>query len=509
MFSVDAAITIPPRSDYNTVYIDATISEFTPEDTPGVVASSVIVTNAGDNLAGNAATAYDVSGIPGSTVHFTHHIRPIDANFQLFAGNFDATYTDNSLTNQDAVSGIDSVAIDFAYSIPTTGESVAVTVSGNATPAGIVGVDLQEVLVNFNSTDSGFTFHEDSNTFTGVPGATLDYFITVIPDADQYVTNVPPLTFPANVSANGDPFRAGENWEIPIHVTIPALTDPYVVVERNISISVATKDEPYSLIFNVNNVGLDMALAAPSRRTITFDADDFGDSIEPFTVTIIPKPGTNMLFDSSGDIQVDVDEATVLKSDGSIITLPESQFTASPGTPIDGSIPIVIAGDFPSTGGEYTLNVNVSGEPVAMPATAGQFGNDTLLVPMTAGTYGTSITTNGSYSVRLIGNTAGISIAGDSTGTDIGKVSFDLTASTVQRQFSAELVGFNDATLDTITIVQVPEGEVELSTLTINYSGVPTNSRLLDPGPETIYSSYRNGIQLQEQLSCRWRIQSF
>ena len=476
---------VPRNPEFVNIDITAIYSEFSAEDTPGVVNSTVTVTNSGTNLAGSTATTYDVSGIPGSTVHFTHHIKPVDANYQLFAGNFDATYSDNSLTNQDAVSGIDSVAIDFAYSIPTTGESVAVTVSGNATPAGIVGVDLQEVLVNFNSTDSGFTFHEDSNTFTGVPGATLDYFITVIPDSDQYVTNVPPLTLPANVSANGDPFRAGENWEIPIHVTIPALTDPYVVVERDVDISVTTKKEPYSLIFNINNVGVDMAIVSPVSQTITFDDDDFGDSIAPFTVNVIPKPGTNMLFDSSGDIQVDVDEAAVFKADGSIVSLPEEQFTASPGTPVSGSIPIVIAGNFPSTGGEYTLNINVSGEPVAMPATSGQFANDTLLVPQTSGTYGTSVTANGSYTVRLIGDTTGITLTG-ATGTDTGKVTFDLTASAVQRQFSAELVGFNDATLDTITIVQVPEGEVDLSTLTINYSGVPTNSRLLDPGPETI-----------------------
>ena len=481
--SVDAAITIPPRSDYNTIYLNASIVEFTPESTPGVVVSTVVVTNAGTNLGGNATTTYDVSGVPGSTVHFTHTIRPVDSNYQLFAGNFDATYSDSSLTNQDAADGINSVTIDFAYSIPTTGESVAVSVAGNATAAGIIGVDLQEILLNFNTTDSGFTFHETSNTFTGVPGATLDYFITVIPNADQFVTNVPPITFPANVSANGNPFRAGENWEIPIHVTIPALTNPYEVVTRNIDISVTTKKEPYSLIFNVNNIGIDNAILSPFRQVITFDDDDFGDSITPFTINVIPEG--NMIFMGSDDVSVDVDEAAVIKADGSIISLPENQFTASEGSPVDGAIPITIAGNFPSTGGEYTLNINVGGRPASAPATAGQFGNDSLLVPLDAGNYGTSVTANGTYTVQLIGSTVGITLDGAS-GDSMGKALFHLTQASSQRIFSAELIGANGATLDTITIAQVPEGEVELSTLTINYSGIPANASLLDPGPEVI-----------------------
>ena len=111
--------------------------EFTPEATPGTVASSVVITNSGTNLAAPSSKTYDVSGVPGSTVHFTHHIGPVDSNWQVFGGNFDATYSDNSLSNLDAVGGPDGVSIDFAYSIPTTAESVPVTVTGNATAAGV------------------------------------------------------------------------------------------------------------------------------------------------------------------------------------------------------------------------------------------------------------------------------------------------------------------------------------------------------------------------------------
>lgn len=391
-------ITIPRQSEFEELFIAGSVTEFTPEATPGVVSSTVVVTNSGTNLAGDATTTYDVSGVPGSTVHFTHSVQAAE-NFQLFAGNFDATYSDTSLTNRDAVDGINSVNIDFAYSIPTTAESVAVTVTGNATPAGTVGVDLFTRTVNFGTAPANVSFHEASNTFTGVPGATQDYFITLIPDADYQIISPPAFTLPTGVVANGAPFQAGENWEVPIQVTIPMASDTV-----NATITASATLEPYSVTFVVNNLGVENASITPIAPTVLrFDEGDFGDSISPFTVTVSPAPG--MMFTSAQDIVVDINEASVRTPNGTVM-LAEDDFTADVQLS-GGNINIVVAGNYPRIGDQYVLDINIIGfddgvaQPANMPATRGDITGDiNQSFDFSAHTVVFPVVANGSWNVE-------------------------------------------------------------------------------------------------------------
>ena len=404
-------ITMPEESEFEELFINAEVLVFTPEETPGVVPASVVITNTGANIeGGNTPKTYDVSGVPGSTVHFTHHISPVNSNFQLFSGNFDATYSDTSLSNLDAVDGMNNVAIDFSYSVPTTTESVAVTVTGNASAAGTVGVDLFTRTVNFGTAPANTSFHESSNTFTGVPSATQDYFITLIPDADYQITSVAAPTLPSGVVANGSPYPVGENWEIPIQVTIPSSNDTVNVTQGAITVS----EEPYSLTFNVNSLGISNAMIAADDAVhrITFDESDFGDSITPFVINV--NSNATSMFTNSGDIAVDVNESSVVIGDGSTITLPESQFTAAPSL-VDGNILITIAGNFPSTGGQYTLDINVVGNnsvggAIERPATdlAIEFlGPD---VPANGGTALFQVTANGTWTTEVMATSQGQSV---------------------------------------------------------------------------------------------------
>ena len=415
--SLPITITFPESSEFEELFIEGSVIEFTAEEVPGVTPASVVVTNSGSNLKSPATVTYDTSGLPGSVVHFTHHVNPVDDNFQLFAGNFDATYSDNSLTNLDAAGALNSVAIDFAYTVPTTTESVSVTVTGNATPAGTVGVDLFTRTVNFGTSPTGASFHEGSNTFTGVPGATQDYFITIIPDDDKFIASAPTVSLPSGVTANGTPFKAGENWEVPIQVAIPSSNDTV-----NASISAVVTEEPYSLTFNINDIGISNAMISTDDAVhrLTFDDGDFGDSITPFVININPIEGH--MFASANDILVDVNESSVVIADGSTITLPESQFVSN-NQVVSGAMAVTVSGNYPSMGGQYTLDVNVVGGnslggPMTGPATTATIQPGRTPLGYQGGEFPITVDANGDYSVRLTLKNGSADTTGSASYTD-------------------------------------------------------------------------------------------
>ena len=407
--AVPLTITLPSRSEFEQMYINSGVIPFVPEDAPGTVPCSVVVTNTGTNLDTPSSITYNTSGVPGSAQHFTHHVRPVDDNFQVFAGNFDATYSDSSLTNFDAAGGPDTVGIDFTYLVPTTGESVAVTVTGNASAAGTVGVDLFTRTVGFGTAPANTRFHEPSNIFTGVPGSTHDYFITLIPDADYQITAVAAPTLPSGIVANGAPYRSGENWEIPIQVTIGSSNDSLSITQGAISTSV----EPYSITFNVNNLGVLNSIITPATRRITFDDVDLGDSITSFVISVTPTSG--FMFSSVNDIIVDINEAQVQTPNG-VVTLAESSFTAAiqPALSGAGAIEILIAGNFPALPGNYVLDINIvgnattgSGANTEVPATVGSVADALGRLSANTGTQVISVTANGAW--QLVG-TDGLAI---------------------------------------------------------------------------------------------------
>ena len=368
-------ITFPEVSEFETLKATIGVLESTPESTPGTVTSAVVIANSGTNLAAPSSKTYDVSGVPGSTVHFTHHIGPVNDNWQVFGGNFDATYSDSSLTNQDAVGGPDGVSIDFAYHIPTTGESISVTVTGNATAAGVIGVDIFTRTVNFGTAPANTRFHEDSNTFTGVPQSTHDYFITLIPDADYQITSVATPSLPSGIVANGAPYPAGENWEIPVQVTIGASSDSLNITQGAITVS----EEPYSVSMSTTTSGVNF-IVEPAELVWTFDDGDLGQDING---TVYVRPVNGYMFTApTTDVTVDIVElAAGVYSDGSNVyddTVPARNWTAAIQSNLDpdGRIQIQIAGKLPLEPGSYSLPLLVTGNSatgggatVEMPAT--------------------------------------------------------------------------------------------------------------------------------------------
>ena len=419
--SVDVSITSPNTTTFETIEISAQYIDFVPEATPGVVVATVVVNNTGSNLS-SAAETYDVTGVPGSVVHFTHHIRPVDNNWQVFAGNFDATYTSVNLSNADAADGINSVAIDFAYTIPATTESVTVTVAGNATAAGTVGVDIFTRTVNFGTAPANTTFHENENIFTGVPGSTHDYFITLIPNADYFISSVAAPTLPAGIVANGAPYQSGENWEIPIQVTIGPANDALNITQNAITVA----EEPYSITFNTNNVGIQNAVVTPATQRITFDSGDFGNSITPFTISVTPTGVFQ--FDSVNDILIDINEAQVQTPEG-VVVLSEDQFTAAIQPTLNaGAIEIIISGNFPNTGSNYVLDINIVGNSATgfgastvKPATTAAIRSLTPGIASLGGAASFEVITNGTWN-------ASVSAAGDSDGVNSDDGQFSLTS---------------------------------------------------------------------------------
>ena len=419
--SVDVLVTSQVRATFETISITAGYIDFVPEATPGIVVATVVVNNTGSNLS-SATETYDVTGVPGSVVHFTHHIRPVDNNWQVFAGNFDATYTSVNLSNVDAADGINSVAIDFAYTIPATTESVTVTVAGNATAAGTVGVDIFTRTVNFGTAPANTTFHENVNIFTGVPGSTHDYFITLIPNADYFISSVAAPTLPAGIVANGAPYQSGENWEIPIQVTIGPSTDTLDITQNAITVA----EEPYSITFNTNNVGIQNAVVTPATQRISFDSGDFGNSITPFTISVTPTGVFQ--FDSVNDILIDINEAQVQTPEG-VVVLSEDQFTAAIQPTLNaGAIEIIISGNFPNTGSNYVLDINIVGNSATgfgastvQPATTAAIRSLTPGIASLGGAASFEVITNGTWN-------ASISAAGDSDGVNSDDGQFSLTS---------------------------------------------------------------------------------
>ena len=204
--------------------------------------------------------------------------------------------------------------------------------------------------------------------------------ITVDPSADKFITGI---TATGSVNAAvGTPFRSGEDWEVPIDVSIIAgAADP------TLEIVTVTKNEPYSVTFNAKDLGIgNAAITSGLTNRQSYDDGDFGEDIAPFNIVITPIG--NNVFTSETDVLVDINEAAVVTADGSIIALPESQFVASPVLNTStGAITITISGDFPSMGGQYTLDVNIVGN-VAQTETGGA----TLQNATSAGTSITRIT---------------------------------------------------------------------------------------------------------------------
>ena len=399
------SITIPENPEYEILYIDGSISPFTPEETPGVVPASVVIDWSSDLIAEGSLipssstspsyrTIFNTDGIPGSVVHFTYIIE-CTQSFVLYAGNFSIRETDTSLENFDARQvGIRSVAIDFEYTIPTTTESVSVTLIGSASEPSSITNPAYTYDVAFDTSGSNFTLFESENEFKGVEGTVVPYDIKVIPNEgyDLSATNFSHSTLPTGITRRADTTSgfAQNNQEVilPINVAIGAAD-----AEGTITISGTPQTEPYSLTFLVNDVGSEGWTIDNSQKLQPYGITDFDDSIPTFTFYV--SPNENMAF-SDGD-QAHIDNQVMADIDEAAIGLPESQFTiartyVNTGDEPDdlnvGKIKCVVAGkfpvltDLPNFPHQATVSINITGTAGISGATS---PNDDFTITTTDG----------------------------------------------------------------------------------------------------------------------------
>ena len=373
---VNGLLTIPEDSEFETLHIEGHLVAFTPEVAPGVIAASIVVTNnVSGSIGENVETTIPVSGVPGDVKQVIYELQ---ATSGRLVQNVDETHLDNSLSNGVTTgNGTSKATILFNYTIPSTTESIAVSVTGSTTPEPGVGITILTQTLAVTSANTDVTIRDGlSIPFVGLAGDVIHRNITVDPTADKFITGIT-ATGSANVAV-GTPFESGEDWEVPIDVSIIA-----GAANPTLEIVTVTKNEPYSVTFNAKDLGIgNAAITSGMTNRQSYDDGDFGDDIAPFNIVITPTG--NNIFKSETDIAVDINEAAVVTADGSIIVLPESQFVASPVLNTStGVITITISGDFPSMEGQYTLDINIVGNVA---------GTDTGGATLQDATTGTSIT---------------------------------------------------------------------------------------------------------------------
>ena len=377
---VAGTLIMPEDSEFETLYITGKLTAFVPEMTPTIVANTITINRPVDStIATPEQTVIPVSGIPGDVKRITYQIEAVAGRIME---NVDESHSPSSLSNGVVTGDEEKVAtITFDYTVPTTTENVIVTVTADTLPAPELGITIITKTLTITNNVASTTVEDGlSIEFKGVAGDVSQRNITVNPSNDKYISALTASgTGPIVV---GTPYESGEDWEVPIDITIEEnATQPTLTIGGTIN------DEPYSITFNVNNLGLNNAQIAMDsvQHRVTFDDGDFGVSFpragEELLVTI--EPTGNYIFTDIGDISIDINEAAATVTvDGvtNVRQLPEIQF--SPGTVTlqpNGSLVFPITGTFPTLaqgGGQYVLDVNVIGNnavggAILKPATIG------------------------------------------------------------------------------------------------------------------------------------------
>ena len=413
---VNAVLTIPDHSAFETLNIASAIDDFTPEGTNTAVNNTITFTRFSDpaialpqGSPNPLVTVFTVRGVQGDTKTIVY---PISAVSDNLVQNIDEEHTDGLLGNGVTTgNGTQSATITFDYRMSgTDGYNVPVTITGN-TSGGGGGVDIQNCTLTITNNLDGVDVVDGVTTgnttvvpFDGVIGEEVFRNINLDPDPDKYISEIgTPTISDAAVVRIETPSDSGEDWKIPTYFKIidENATQPTMTIAADGGIVL---EEPYSISFNVNNLGLNNStipvpvytVNGESFNKITFDEEDmtnpatsFPRAGESYLVTV--KPTGNHVFTSVNDISIDINEAAATVTttvDGMTNTvtraLPEIQF--SPGTRTlqpDGSIVFPVTGLFPTPsqgGGQYVLDINIIGSstsndgmgdgPTLKPATA-------------------------------------------------------------------------------------------------------------------------------------------
>ena len=458
---VNALLTIPEESDLETLNIAGVIRDFTPEANADVVAHTILFNRPVDsNILSPTGTEVTIGGIDyiqtsvgANGIHLSQQqiIYTIEAIEGRVMTNVQETHTGGGLGIGVVAGNEERVAtITFDFTVPGTPSTISVFLDNTTTNDGSGTVAIITKTLTITNNVGGTTIEDGTTSgntttleFKGTEGDFRRQNITVNPASDRYITTLPTPTSTGGITV-GTPYSSGEDWEIPIEVGI---------VENNVqptmTIGGSTAVEPYSITFNVNNLGLNNAEIPMDsvQHRITFDEGDFGMDFprageDQLLVTV--RPVGNYAFTASVapyDILIDINEAAATVTttvDGVTNTvtraLPEIQF--SPGTITlqpDGSYVFPIGGTFPTEeqgGGQYVLDVNVissttsnngdGGGPTEGAATT---ANTTLtkLTPGIGAAGGTAqfrLVTDGKWrisSVRIVLDGGGTDLSNDGT----------------------------------------------------------------------------------------------
>ena len=395
---VTGLLTMPEDSEFETLYIDGKVSLFSPENTPGITGNTITFTRFSDpNIAqpigepNSLVTVIDVAGVMGDRKTIVYAIEAINDHV---VQNIDEEHEDGLLSNGITVgNGTQGATITFIYQVSgTEGYNVDVEITGSTSGAPGGDVDIEDCTLTIINNLEGVSVIDGVTTgnttvvpFVGVKGQEIFRYINLNPDPDKYISELgtPTITGNNNVRVEA-PSDSGEDWKIPVYFDIidDTLTQPTMTIGANLG---TVLEEPYSISFNVNNLGLSNATIPTPVYTvndvafnkITFDegeitnpATAFPRAGEAYLVTV--KPTGNNVFTSVNDIAIDINEAaatvtTVVDGVTNTMTrmLPEIQF--SPGTRTlqpDGSIVFPVTGFFPTPeegGGQYVLDINILG----------------------------------------------------------------------------------------------------------------------------------------------------
>ena len=379
---VSGTLIMPEDSEFETLYINATITDATPEAIPDLVNHTITFTHSIDNIVTPSPFVINANGIPGDRKSIVYTIM---ANDDFFVENIDESHADASLSNGVVTgNGTQAATIVFDYNVPGTAEDVPVTITGSTRPATGIDVDpITKTLTITNSVPNLTVIDGLSIPFIGIAGQVIDRNITVDPPADQFIDSITTSNVDGDITV-GTPYVSGEDWEIPVSVTIVNDTN-----QPAFTIGGELKEEPYSVTFSIKAVGLDNAnvyvVDSGGNKVLeyreTFDEGNFvpgNDDITPFN--IIVEPTGNHTFNAITDIITTINELAVVVNGNEIVDLGENAFTANPTINTStGVITVTIQGKFPTKGGQYVLSTAIIG------ATNAQGGVGTILKPATIG----------------------------------------------------------------------------------------------------------------------------
>ena len=178
------------------------------------------------------------------------------------------------------------------------------------------------------------------------------------------------------------------------------------------------QEEPYSLTFVANNLGIEGAAFNIGESRQSYDATDFGDSITPVVFTLTSAEG--MEFTATDQVAVDIGESQ--------LGLPESQFSVVTELIMENSMPtgdirLTISGTYPSLEGHHIVDVNVAATAALdalsqaredalddlasqVAATSGTFDASVSQIPGAGGTVTVNVSANGRWYVAPRGRTS-------------------------------------------------------------------------------------------------------